>query len=140
MRTLVLLLVLLTGATFTRADNLKYGLYFPKTAWSKTDAFNDWYWPLKKGKILTYRGTVKWTVANSTPPLVKEKVITWKMKVVATFRRDQLFAALVKGMPQDLCWYDEAKKPGLYLIVRVGAGHYFLEDNPVRVQQIFTAN
>ena len=40
-------------------------------------------------------------------------------------------------MPQDLCRYDEAKKPGLYLVVRVGTGHYFLEDNPQRAKVAF---
>lgn len=138
MRTLICLLtIILVTTAIVFPQNSTGFIYFPSMNWSKTDRFQDWYFPLKKGTTLIYRGTVKWTVPDTSPPIIKEKVMTWKMKVIDTFRRDQLFAALIKGMPQDLCWYDETKKPGLYLILRMGTGHYYLEENPARAKQIF---
>jgi len=86
------------------------------------------YFPLEKGTFWIYRSETKFLVKNhaSGKNDPKTEVLTWKMEVVDTVSRDQLFAALIKGAPFDLSWYEPGKERGDYLIVRVGTAGYYL--------------
>jgi len=88
------------------------------------------YFPLEKGTFWIYRGETKFLVKNpdtgKNEP--KAEVLTWRMEVVDTVARDHLFAALIKGAPFDLSWYEPGKERGDYLIVRVGTAAYYLFD------------
>jgi|GEM_PF-1101098 len=94
------------------------------------------YFPLEKGNYWIYRGETKFLVPkkNATEEEKqkgianegKSEVLTWRMEVVDTATRDGLFAALIKGAPFDLSWYEPGKVRGDYLIVRVGTATYYL--------------
>jgi len=86
------------------------------------------YFPLEKGNFWIYRGETKFLerkpdTGKNEP---KNEVLTWKMEVTDTATRDGLFAALIKGAPFDLSWYEPDKELGDYLIVRVGTAGYYL--------------
>lgn len=83
--------------------------------------------PLEKGNSWIYQGEVKWT---EVPDKVFSKNISWNMEVLDTITRGHLFAAVVKGHPSDLSWYEEGQKPGDYLIIRVGESKYYILDQP----------
>ena len=85
------------------------------------------YFPLEKGNFWIYRGETKFLRKNpdtgkSEP---KAEVLTWKMEVVDTITRDHLFAALIKGAPFDLSWYEPGKVRGDHLIVRAGTATFY---------------
>ena len=86
------------------------------------------YFPLEKGNYWVYRGETKFLVKNPATEKnePKTEVLTWKMEVVDTAERQLLFAALIKGAPYDLSWYEPGKTRGDYLIVRVGTATYYL--------------
>ena len=86
------------------------------------------YFPLEKGNYWIYRGETKFLVNSPATKTneAKSVVLTWKMEVVATASRDRLFAALIKGAPFDLSWYEPGKTRGTYLIVRAGIAAYYL--------------
>ena len=86
------------------------------------------YFPLQKGNYWIYRGETKFLVrkAGSNENVPKSEVLTWKMEVADTFTYDRLFAALIKGAPFDLDWYEPDRPRGDYLILRVGATAYYL--------------
>ncbi len=86
------------------------------------------YFPLSKGSYWIYRGEVKWVQKNDTTGKHEDqsKTLTWKMEVIDTASRGLVFAALLKGLPSDLSWYEEGKERGTHLIVRVGSAAYHL--------------
>jgi hypothetical protein len=80
------------------------------------------FFPLAKGTMWTYRGTVKWTLMNSST--VREKELTWTMEVLDSRQADGRTLARLRGHPADLCWYEDGKAPGVYWIIRE-ADRYF---------------
>ena len=86
------------------------------------------YFPLEKGNYWIYRGETKW-VEQAQPPgknIVRTAVLTWKMEVIETGEGNGVFAALLKGYPGDLGWYEAGKQRGDWLIVRTSAGTFYL--------------
>ena len=85
------------------------------------------YFPLAKGNYWVYQGESKFLVKNPVTEKnePKTEALTWKMEVVDTTTRDGVFAALIKGFPSDLAWYEPGKERGDYLIVRVGTATYY---------------
>lgn len=76
--------------------------------------------PLEKGNYWIYRGETKYLVKHpgSDKNMPKTEVLTWKMEVIDTATRGPFFAALLKGFPFDLSWYEPGKSRGDYLILR----------------------
>jgi hypothetical protein len=74
--------------------------------------------PLATGNSWIYRGETSWTEGDSSkaPVKIKTATLTWKMEVVAVAHGANVEAALIKGMPQDLSWYETGKSRGDYLI------------------------
>ena len=91
-----------------------------------TDVFADSkhpnYFPLKKGTYWIYRGETKFLVPRKNAAgdekqkgvanEEKSEVLTWKMEVIDTLERPNVFAALIKGGPWDLAWYEPGKARG----------------------------
>lgn len=97
------------------------------TAQTSPDSFfSAEFFPMEKGTYWIYQGTVKWQEATS--PATRKKNVVWKMEVVDSLHKGEISAALIKGHPADLAWYDPDKKPGDYLIVRNRDRFYFLRD------------
>ncbi len=87
----------------------------------------DGYFPLHKGAIWTYEGLVKWNGAGDKKP--DEKRMRWRMEVLETFEDSFFTAALLRGHPSDLMFYEPGRKPGEYVIVSSG-GWYFRLNSP----------
>lgn len=85
------------------------------------------YFPLAKGNYWIYRGETKYLLKNPNTGQnePKSEVLIWKMEVVDTAARELLFAALIKGGPEDLAWYQPGKERGDYVIIRVGTATYY---------------
>jgi len=82
--------------------------------------------PLDKGTFWVYAGNVTWVTPET--PAVQRRTITWRMEIVDVIPRDLLVAAVVKGHPRDLIWFDPKREPGVYVIVQVNLRkHYLLE-------------
>jgi hypothetical protein len=92
--------------------------------------------PLQKGMSWIYQGTAKWTRGGSGE--IVESGMTWKMEIMEVIEREHVFAAVVKGGPWDLAWYEEGKEPGDHLIVRVGPGKFFLLEGDDAVKALGT--
>lgn len=90
------------------------------------------YFPLQKGNYWIYRGKTKYLVPNKDESQnsghnePKSEILTWKMEVVDTKEGANFFAALIKGMPDDLSWYVPNRPRGDYLILRVGSSTYYI--------------
>jgi hypothetical protein len=80
--------------------------------------------PLAKGAFWVYEGPVTWTPDGADKP--QEKVMTWKMEITDVIERDWVQAAVVKGHPMDLAFYEEGRKPDDYLLVSVRGQQYYL--------------
>lgn len=82
--------------------------------------------PLAKGNYWIYRGETKYLVKDpvSNKNVPKTEVLTWKMEVIDTATRGPFFAALIKGFPFDLSWYEPGKIRGDYLILGEGNAVY----------------
>jgi len=79
--------------------------------------------PMEKGTVLSYAGTIRWTDSSNC---VREKQIEWSMRVVARFLKPNMEIAYIAGHPLDLCWYEEGKAPGNYLIARYRRSYYLV--------------
>lgn len=80
--------------------------------------------PLEPGRVWTYAGTVRWTAPRA--PEVQEKEMEWRMEVLEVVERLSVRAAVLRGHPLDLVWYEEGRTRGRYLLIQVGAGSYYL--------------
>lgn len=80
------------------------------------------YFPLSKGTVWIYEGMVKWNGTADKKP--DEKLMRWSMEVIDTFEESFFSAALLRGHPSDLMFYDPNRKPSEYVIVNSG-GMYF---------------
>lgn len=73
---------------------------------------------LSIGRTWTYRGTVRWTAPESSEVL--ERNLTWPMEVVDLVERRPVRAALLRGHPSDLVWFEEDREPRTHLLLVVG--------------------
>jgi hypothetical protein len=88
--------------------------------------------PLEKGNYWLYQGNVAWVETNSTA--VQRRTINWRMEVTEVISRDLVVAAVLKGHPRDLIWFDPKREPGSYVIVQVNLRkHYLLEGDRAQV-------
>ncbi|MCB9076612.1 MAG: hypothetical protein H6631_03410 [Anaerolineaceae bacterium] len=77
--------------------------------------------PLEKGAMWRYEGTVKWQEGSE---VLKDNV-TWTMEVIDSIDRLHVKGYLLKGSPLDLAWYEPGKEPGTHVIVQVGTKYYY---------------
>ncbi len=89
------------------------------------------YFPLEKGNYWIYQGETRWVEPQrggrrSGKPQAKCAVLTWKMEVAETLSGNGWQAALLKGFPSELSWYEPGQVRGDHLVLQVGAGSYFL--------------
>jgi len=78
--------------------------------------------PLTKGTYWVYRGPVK----SGDATVLISKTITWKMEVTDVIKRQDITAAVVNGVPDDLWWYTENTMPQDSLIVQVFPARFYL--------------
>ncbi|MGO8926237.1 MAG: hypothetical protein ACLQU3_05020 [Limisphaerales bacterium] len=73
--------------------------------------------PLEKGMRWAYEGKVEWTVMNSTRVLSTN--IHWVMEVVDVIEKGAVRASVVRGLPDELAWYEPNRKPGFSVLLGV---------------------
>jgi len=79
------------------------------------------FFPFPKGRYWLYDGTVKFTQGVE----VKAKKITgWKSEVVDTVEGKDFKAALLKGDPRDLKWYEEGRERGDVMFILTSDGEF----------------
>ncbi len=94
----------------------------------------DRVFPLTKGTYWIYRGPVESGGSNGSI----SKIISWKMEVTHVIARQDIKAAVVKGFPDDLWWYNENTQPRDYLIVQLFPARFYLL-NQTEVKKAFDA-
>lgn len=97
---------------------------WPATVVAQGSAEN--FFPMEKGTYWIYEGTVKWSESQNEVSVIKTRKLRWKMEVVESSHKGDVRAALMKGHPGDLAWYEEGTQPGDYLLVRNGNRFFFL--------------
>jgi hypothetical protein len=103
------------GVAFTLA------LAWASQAGAQTVSLAD-YFPLRSGASWTYEGVVSWGGAPGTA--VRRERMRWRMEVLDTVVREHFSAALVRGDPADLMFYQPGRRPSEYVVVPSG-GWYF---------------
>ncbi|HEX3798311.1 MAG TPA: hypothetical protein VH413_06370 [Verrucomicrobiae bacterium] len=73
--------------------------------------------PLEKGMQWTYEGKVEWTEANSTVVLTTN--VHWVMEVVDVMEQGEVRASVVRGMPEELAWYEPKQQPGFNVLLAI---------------------
>lgn len=73
--------------------------------------------PLEKGMRWAYEGKVEWTVMNSAKVLSTN--IHWVMDVVDVMQRGAVRASVVRGLPDELAWYEPNRLPGFAVLVSI---------------------
>ncbi len=73
--------------------------------------------PLEKGARWTYEGQVEWTLAGSAT--VKSRNIRWVTEVVDTVVGTNTQAAIIRGFPDELAWYEPEQLPGFCVVFSV---------------------
>jgi hypothetical protein len=74
--------------------------------------------PLEKGIQWTYEGRVEWTIVGSAT--VKSRNIRWVTEVVDMVVGTNTQAAIIRGFPDELAWYEPDQLPGFCVVFSVG--------------------
>jgi len=82
--------------------------------------------PMSKGTTWVYSAHVKWGKPGTEATASKD--LRWIVTVADAAQNGDIAAALLKGGPWDLAWYEPNVKPQEHLIVRIGATYYLLHD------------
>jgi hypothetical protein len=83
--------------------------------------------PMAKGTSWVYSARVKFGKAGTD--VAGTRTLRWTVTVIDTIEKDDIAAALLKGGPWDLAWYEPTVKPQEHLIVRMGTTYYLLHDD-----------
>lgn len=82
------------------------------------------FFPFVKGRYWLYDGTVRFSKDGEA----KGKDIKgWKSEVIDTVEGNDFKAALLKGAPMDLAWYEDGRERGdwLFILTAVGGFHQY---------------
>lgn len=77
------------------------------------------FFPYAKGRYWLYDGTVRF-VRNQAA--VEKKITGWKSEVLDTVEAKDFRAALLKGRPGDLAWYQEGRRRGVSIVILTSKG------------------
>jgi hypothetical protein len=80
--------------------------------------------PLEKGVQWTYEGQVKWTLVGSEK--VKSRNIRWVTEVIDTVVGTETKAAIIRGFPDELAWYEPDQLPSFCVIFNVSNRVYHI--------------
>ena len=80
--------------------------------------------PLEPGMYWNYEGNVVWAEPGASA--VQRRQITWRMEIVEVITRDWTTAAVLKGHPRDLVFFDPKREPRTLLLVSVNLQKYYL--------------
>ena len=71
--------------------------------------------PLERGTQWTYEGRVEWTESGSGK--VKSVQVRWVSEVVDLVGSSGVRAAVVRGFPDELAWYEPGQSPGFCVLL-----------------------
>ena len=78
--------------------------------------------PPEKGARWVYGGTASWTVMGSGA--VESSEIRWVTEVVEVVHGEGITAAIVRGFPDELAWYEPGQHPGCSVLLYSGGRMY----------------
>jgi hypothetical protein len=79
---------------------------------------------MEEGTTWVYRGVVRWYDMKSQKTVAA--TVSSRSEVVRVIRRNNLVAALIKGFPPDLDWYEGQAPRADWLFVRTSANELHL--------------
>lgn len=82
---------------------------------------NEGFFPYVKGRYWLYDGTVEFVRDQQR---VKKKITGWRSEVRDTVETAEFKAALLKGGPEDLAWYEDGRKPGTSIVILTRDGEF----------------
>jgi hypothetical protein len=82
--------------------------------------------PLEAGMYWNYEGNVVWSEAGASA--VQRRQMTWRMEIVEVITRDWTTAAVLKGHPRDLVFFDPKREPRTSILVSVNLQKYYLPE------------
>jgi hypothetical protein len=85
--------------------------------------------PLNKGNQWVYEAYIKYH-QKKTDSLIQEK-IEWTMEVVDTIHHGNYVAAVIKGFPTDLVWYEGKANRGDYVLLQDSNKIYLCSFDPI---------
>jgi hypothetical protein len=85
--------------------------------------------PLNKGNQWVYAANIKYH-QRETDSLIQEK-IEWTMEVVDTIHHGKYIAAIIKGFPTDLVWYEGKAIRGEYVLLQDSNKIYLCSFDPM---------
>ena len=74
------------------------------------------YFPLNKGNQWVYEASIKYH-QRETDSLMEQK-IEWTMEVIDTLHHGKYIAAIIKGFPTDLVWFEGTAVRGDYVLLQ----------------------
>lgn len=86
-----------------------------------SDAAGSSLFPMTKGTTWTYQGHVKTENIDIH--------MRWTVTVVDAVDTPEISAALLRGGPWDLAWYQPNVQPGTHVVARLGNTYYLLHDD-----------
>lgn len=90
---------------------------------------------MQKGTRWTYEGEVAWQPPGENAK-AQSKQLQWQMEVLDSTVRGRYRAALLRGHPGDLAWYEESRKPGCYILLAVDNRKFYLSQcKPTQSQE-----
>lgn len=72
-----------------------------------------------------FAADVRWTIIDSDR--VRKASIRWEMRITEAFESDRIRAAVVRGFPSQLAWYEPGKQPGFDVLVARPDGLFLAE-------------
>jgi len=81
--------------------------------------------PMRKGTRWIYRGDVAWQAIGGGTKVERSR-LDWTMEVVDDMRGGRYKAALIRGHPQDLRWYEVGRERGCDILIGVDDKEFHL--------------
>lgn len=76
--------------------------------------------PLEAGASWVFSVRVRWTLSDSNQ--VQSASIRWEMRITEVHESEGIRAAVVRGFPFQLAWYEPGKQPGFDVLVKRSGG------------------
>jgi hypothetical protein len=86
---------------------------------------------MDQGARWIYEGQVQWTVPGAAK--VKTARIQWVTEVVEVFNGPQVQAAIVRGFPDELAWYEPGQSPRFSVLLSLSNQLYRIRLDGLRV-------
>lgn len=89
--------------------------------------------PCRQGKVVTFEAHGRWQ-GGAGRTGIAERTLTWHTRFLACSERAGRSVAIVRGLPQDLDWYQIEHRPRTYAIIQTASGLFIQPVGPAGVR------